>query len=347
MNIDNEQDFAIVVGITNYSKLSRLDGAQEDATKVFEWLIKTDGGAVKPDNAKLILSKHFEEPEKSRDFEAKPVKFHIDQALNEFGLGQKPKVGRRLYFYFAGHGLGPSFDEVVLLMANAAIPYRMNSNIGVKKYREAFRKGAPFKSVIYFLDCCRDFEDRVDGAAPDYSPGLNQAEASGVNDFVVMGAKYGRKTFEPVDPESGKRRGLLTRALLEALDDRKAAYEGRITAPSLKAYLEERVPALAEAHELKQKPDIPDAPSDLVFGPSIAQERVSGRITVSAGRSGELLLFLGNNLVEPVDRRIVTPESPWDVELNRNVVYLVQTRDGEYEYINTRKEQESYDCHFE
>ena len=133
----NSEDFAIVVGINAYPQLTPLRGALQDANMFKNWLISPKGGDLPDTNVKTILS-----PDgfASDPFDASPIKRDIDRALRDFGLGnidlEDPQpIGRRLYFYFSGHGVGPNFDEVAMLMADAG-PNFLNNNVGMRPYQE-------------------------------------------------------------------------------------------------------------------------------------------------------------------------------------------------------------------
>jgi uncharacterized caspase-like protein len=333
MESDN---YAIVVGINHYyhKSVPPLNGAVKDATLFAEWVTSPDGGNVPLKNLELILSTQFKEPE--NDFDASPLKHHVDRAFEKFGVGQKRRVGSRLYFYFAGHGLGPRFDDVALLMANAA-RHRLNCNIGVGSYRSSLREAAPFDHMIFFLDCCRDFTEHAMGQGPAFSQG-RQPRAQIAKDFIVMGASYGQRSFEPPAPVTHEKRGLLTRALLEGLGDKKAIDgRGRITAASLKAYLERRVPELATEAGLRQtqEPEILSTQDDLEFGRTALIPKIHLRITTDREIGGEVILRAGD--FSEIDRRSVA-ETPWEVEVAHPGFYVAEHSLSDREIIiDTRK----------
>ena len=124
----NDQDFAIIIGIDGYPQLPLLNGAHEDAMEFKKWLVSPDGGWL-PDsdsNIQILLSPDGIVANPAKAF---PKKDDIDIALDSFGLGNpnfEGRIGRRLYFYFSGHGVGPNFDDVAILMANASINHLNN-----------------------------------------------------------------------------------------------------------------------------------------------------------------------------------------------------------------------------
>src|SRR4051812_1290048 len=126
-----DDDYAIVVGINAYKYLDPLAGAELDALRFADWLSK--GGQVPAPNVELILSSE----QKGANALAHPIKWIVDQAFQNVVPGKKRR-GRRLYFYFSGHGCMPDVRDTALLMADAAND-TMNLNIGADVYRNAIR----------------------------------------------------------------------------------------------------------------------------------------------------------------------------------------------------------------
>src|SRR5882762_2214822 len=105
----NPDHYAIVIGIDGYSQLRRLRASEKDAKKFASWLKSDDGGGLPIENIYMILSP----PDlPSNPFDARPVAYQIDDALTRIGLTKGGWIGKRLYFYFAGHGFGPNFNDV-------------------------------------------------------------------------------------------------------------------------------------------------------------------------------------------------------------------------------------------
>lgn len=164
-------DFAILVGINTYPHLRCLRGPENDALAFHEWLTSPLGGAVpnKKPNVQLILSSCYAAA--TTPSAAHPWKDDIYSAFNllrDIGNGNGGRTGRRLYMFFAGHGISPEneVDEAALLMANAAkdslshIPGR-----GVAQY---FRASAYFDEVVLFMDCCREAWGSTRVQRPDW-----------------------------------------------------------------------------------------------------------------------------------------------------------------------------------
>jgi hypothetical protein len=332
----NAEDYSIVVGIDTYPQLRVLRSSMRDATLFAEWLQSPDGGDLPKDNVRLLLSK----PTLPADpWDAVPVQRDIDRALRDFGAAERKRIGRRLYFYFAGHGIGPTFDDVGLLMADASME-TLRSNIGLRPYLVYLHDTVLFDEVIFILDCCRDNvrSEQTNGPAFGGAKGTAAAAAgegdapmNPVESFVVLAAEYGAEAFAPTSVAGGERRGVLTQAVLEALKGTAAAdASGRITAFSLREYVLRRVPEIATDERLKQAPRIDRVPSrDIVFRtvPAAQLPRVRVRIMAPAGLGGELIVRQGNGSLE-VDRRkaanAVEATAPWELDLLLNSRYEVE-----------------------
>src|SRR3990172_870831 len=113
----NTEDYAIVIGLNTYPFLNSLKAAESDAESFYQWLTDPNGGALDPNHARLILSRDYPAPDDKTSFNVRPFKNDVDEALVRFGVHERKRVGRRFYFYFAGHGIGMSFDEVALLVS--------------------------------------------------------------------------------------------------------------------------------------------------------------------------------------------------------------------------------------
>jgi hypothetical protein len=348
----NPDDYAIVIGIDTYPLLRPLHSSRRDASLFAEWLQSPTGGGLPPDHVRLIVS-DLAFP--AHPLNATPVQTDIDRVLFDWGAAGRKRIGRRLYFYFAGHGIGTTFRDVGMLMANASLEM-LRSNIGLEPYLEYFHDTVLFDEVIFILDCCRDpvRSEQTRGPAFGGTRGTGAALAPGataapappaaqVESFVVLAAEYGAEAFAPTDPATGERRGVLTQAVLEALKGTAAAdATGRITAASLREYVLRRVPEIGKLPppdppdpKLAQQPRIDRLPNrDLVFRTVTDAElpRVKVRIIAADGLTGDLVVRTGTGSIE-IDRRQATAAiqaaPPWELDLIRNSKYLVEHPDSD------------------
>jgi uncharacterized caspase-like protein len=323
--------YAIAVGIDTYPSLRRLTSSVGDATKFCEWLTDEDGGNIHPDNVRLVPSPKTTPGDR---FDATPIQDGIDRVLRDFGAELGNRIGKRLYFYFAGHGFGPSFDEVGMLMANASMS-SLTKNIGLREYRDYFHETGLFDEVVFILDCCRDSARGKSTNPPGFEAQPAAGKAAHVVDFIVLAAAYGEKAFAPVDQVEGERRGILTTAVLEALrgDLRALDPKGRVTAATLQAFLKERVKALATDEKLKQDPEVPQNPNLVLHQVDLAKVKRLKVHVIAPARltTGELIIREGTN-DEEIARRAVDQAreaQPWEIDLLPITRYVIEHSDSD------------------
>jgi uncharacterized caspase-like protein len=285
-NVRHPTDYAIVIGINRYwgTGVRELSAAEADAERFAAWLADAEGGGLHPDHILLRSSQGVEKP--ANTLLARPHQHEIDAALAEIGVSLRSYIGRRLYFYFAGHGLAPEdadVEDVAMLMANADTN-SLYANIGLGAYLNYLHKTAPFEQLVFILDCCREFTSGAMPSRPIFTDHFNAGEARSVERLVILGAGYGSKAYEP-----DQRRGLLTTALLEALDQ-AGNFNGVVLASELRRYIEQRVPELAQQEHREQKAQVKDLDRNMNLGIARKMPRVKVRIQPPAGNTGTFML---------------------------------------------------------
>lgn len=275
-------DWALVVGITAYPGLSELSGPERDALEFFKWVTssKPEGGGVNPDpdpqdpyagRAKLIISSKCKPPPPySVFFKAEPTIARIGQVFEEMYYlseqkrqsGQGRQIGRRLYLYFAGHGLAPADNnQVALLMANSTVGV-WNNHISGTGWAEWFYKAGCFEDVLLFMDCCRDYR-------PAITPNPVFPEALGGNElqkkrFYAYATEWGKKSWERQMEDDGEVHGVFTRTLMRGLWGAACdRFTGEITASTLRGYLKDNMqfffdPADTLNPNVLKEPRVPD-----------------------------------------------------------------------------------------
>lgn len=331
------QDYAIVIGIryASESGLKALAGTLSDATAFTEWLRSKDGGNVPKENIALILSPEKQPSQQS----ALPLKDQIDDALRQIGIsGSKKPIGRRLYFYFSGHGFGPKPSEICMLMARAT-NRELNANIGLSLYRDLLRTLATFQEVVYIIDCCRNPTPPAQGVnagPPSFTPDV-AVPADLVSDVVVAAAPAGFESFETTELKTRRRRGLLTMALLTVLTSPVGVdQQGQHTAFNLQRNLRDRIKAILANNgisEVNQQAVLniqDDRDTKLVLGkPEI--KPVPVRVVAPDGMKGKLAVLENNvTLIEERDAGAATiAQSPWVVNLCPTKLYSVRHTHGD------------------
>jgi hypothetical protein len=235
--------YAIVIGLSAYPKLgdppgANLKGPENDADAVYGWLTNPAEGGLPAGNVKLVCS---------RDYQASPNGAPGPDALNEVFLWldniaeQKEKengtrsVGRRLYFYVAGHGFSKRFREACLLTGNAQLT-SASANISPTVWLDWLQDAGYFREFVLWMDCCMD---RQVFAVPPPAPllSINTGDISSET-FVGFAAPRPLKTLEkPIAADGGKYHGVFTWNLLQGLRGAAANAFGMVTGTSLRDWL--------------------------------------------------------------------------------------------------------------
>jgi len=248
----NIHDYAVVVGVSHYDGLTMLNGPAKDAEEFKNWLIDTKGGNIPEENCHLVLS--TESP-------LLPIQDHIDQLFKKIFMILKYDDfgGRRLYFYFSGHGLGIEWRDTALVLPPWSDMMR-NYALSSSEYLKAIIESGYFKEVFFFLDCCRNRMIGVRGANPLFGsvkPGEGTPKCVS---YGFSATEFDNKAFEAViQPGNGslldndRTRGLFTVALINGLKG-AAAINGRITTRTLMDYLHLHLPLMALEHKKTQIP---------------------------------------------------------------------------------------------
>jgi hypothetical protein len=315
-------DYAIVIGIDNYPSLPRLTSTRNDIALFTEWLKKpapAGGGITDPARIKIITKP---ESQPSDPFDAEPVQKQVDKALRDFGVMNGHLIGRRLYFYFSGHGIGVEFNDVAMLMANAS-ENLLNSNIGLNSYLSMFHRKVLFEEIVFFVDCCRDRTPRTfKGNSPVFVL-PDDVPAPQIEDFVFLASTHGNKSFA-----IPKTQGFMTQALLEGLNGKAVNQKGAVTSSTLADYIPKRVAELAQDNNVEQKPKVERPPSrDIVF---CRFERTKVQIIADPGMTGDLILRDGKfNEIGRHPAQTAVAATPWEVLLmDTEIPYLIENTDS-------------------
>ncbi len=285
-----DTDFALVVGVDDYPRFRPLRGAVTDARRFHGWLCAPDGGGLRPDNARLLVS--TADP-------PTPLQDQIDDALEHLlaaarGIGG----GRRLYFHFSGHGAmspGSSRDDVALLLAKWS-RVRARLALSSEEYIGTLSALGLFDEVAVFLDCCRATAAQVVGLPPTFS--ASAAPGAIARAFIGYATEAGQSAFEERD--DCRWQGVFTRSLLSILQRTARG----IDAIGLKRGLEREVAMRGQqAHIINGLRD------DSWFGTQGVLPRLEVRF---AGTAGTVVLRNGMNAV--IDQHVIDG-APWVLPL--------------------------------
>jgi Caspase domain len=313
------RDFALVVGIDDYPRYSPLKGAVADATDFNAWLVDDPrGGGLDPAHVRLITSEREPLP-------GRPLQLEIDDQLQGIlDAAQALGGGRRLYFYFGGHGFANKLYDVALCLVAWSESMRSLA-ISSQSYRDVIADYGCFAEIVMLLDCCRTRKVAAQGMPP-YNPRPSPA-GSPVRVFIAYAADHGNASFEATaaGAPAPDVRGHFTRALLAGLWGGAADPGGGVSSTKLKQYLEAETVSIASAAQHQQKPEVLDGlPAGTMFGRALPVLEL--RIEIDAARDGTVVLE-GPGLEEV--RRSDTTPPPWEVDLTGGTHMLHDLKTGE------------------
>lgn len=278
--------YAIVVGIDAYAGFRPLKAARADAALFTEWLLDPNGGGLPEANVYPIRVR----PPGDKPFDARPILQDILEALIAMRVAEYRKIGQRLYFYFAGHGVGPQFNDVAMLFATAH--EGLFTNLGLIETMKFFDEAAVFDEIVMILDCCRAQKAAVPSGLGFNAP--NAENRPHTSQFVLLGAPHRGVAFEAFDDLAGARRGLLTKAVLEGLSGAPQAVntQRQVTSASLAGYVATRVAELAGLAGSEQRVEAPYRPAtDMVFR-TLPAPTATFQLTILRGPQSTALAIL-------------------------------------------------------
>jgi hypothetical protein len=325
---EQANDYAVVIGLNDYPQFGSqgrpLLGAIEDAERFAGWLTDKDtGGGLPGDNCKKILS--VADP-------LGPNKLVIDLALGSvITAARAAGGGRRLYFYFSGHGQAKSPHDVALCLCHWSPLFRYAA-LSAGLYKDMFLKCSPFKEVVILLDCCRIRSIDATGTESEIGCAIPVDDSGSKRFMLGFATEFQNAAMEAqIDPGVGDEgpivRGHFTEALIAALKGGAARPGGGVPAGALKSYLELNVPRIAKDHEHVQNAQvIADFPANAepVFGSALPEANF--RIEFSPARQGEIVLE-GPDL-EVVNRGDAST-GPWSLTLGKGRYRLSEIGSGQ------------------
>jgi len=270
-------DFAILVGISVYADpaLPKLDGPPNDLALIRKWLTDPAGGAIPDDDDHIVvinspdpfpaIADPYETPPRRDVFE------RIFSTLTSKRIAMRQdRLKGRLYLYFSGHGFcSRSMErdfEAALYAANASSDTNYEHMFGTDYARKA--KGrALYKEIVLIMDCCRVSEINRRPIPNGSTDAPDETLAAQAQLLTIYAAPKGGKAQErKIDERDGKVYGLLTHALVKALDEARPTAEGAINSTALREFL-------LQSWEKVCGPDAPPRPEifppgsgDILFG---------------------------------------------------------------------------------
>lgn len=223
-------DYAIVVGINDYAEpRMRLKGALNDATDFVAWLCSPQGGRLKPERVEpftLLSDSSSKTPTSSE------VWMKVAEMIR---LARGGRLGRRLYIFFAGHGVAQDPDDSGFLTVETEPSGDLHPIIPGRGCAHVFGTRAMFEEIVVCMDCCREVDSELPHTMLPFKPSKGNPKAKDVSYNYVFATGFGQLTREVSCGTSV--RGVFSRIILEGLRGEAADGSGCVTGRSLERYL--------------------------------------------------------------------------------------------------------------
>ncbi len=316
------KDYALIVGINKYADggfLEALNGPKNDAQYFVDWLESPAGGNVPDANVTpyFLVSDDLGETPKSGDI------VEIVKKLLAFSQGGEVRIGRRLYIFLAGHGVGPDLDDAGLLTTEATDD--APAYVEGRRYANLFRGRAVFDEIVLIMDCCRDFDAELPDSVFPFKRKVDAGGAHKVKRFYAYATGIGKAAREK--SFGAEVRGIFSHVMIEGLKGGAVDGEGRITGPSLERYVKKQMknflpPGIEQPVDIRCDPD-------LVFVDGLPPATVN--VTVEATvPHGKLAVFYGDGFkpVETIPQSLGGGRFQIQLPIGKTYVFQLLDADG-------------------
>jgi uncharacterized caspase-like protein len=313
--------YALLIGIGNYiperEGPGNLDSPQNDVTALAAWLTHPNGGGVLPHHCIVITSNTADHPDQNI------IDNHLTSLFNQID-NTPERVAERIYFYFSGHGLGLERDTSnTAWCLGAWTELQNNKALASASYRELLKTVRYFREVVFLSDCCRDL------SLTAFPAGFSkyQEEEGKVNEEPVLfegfSCRYRHQSFGTT--KSGIAQGIFTRLLLEGLQGAAVDTRScRVTAESLKRFMDFFLPLRAQQEQVVQSPTI--ALTDTSFDPMVFGEELPAhipfKVSLQFKRKREHLVILYNGEAAEIARFMPAEQTNATLDLSPGLYAL-------------------------
>ncbi len=136
------QKFALVIGVTGYPNFlegERLEFADDDARRFYEFIQTAEGGSFEARNIRLLINE-----EATRDGILQEIKW----------VGKRASGDDRVYVFFAGHGVINMLGEAYFMPYDGAPSDPELRGIRADEFLTQIRNWITAKDVVVFVDAC-------------------------------------------------------------------------------------------------------------------------------------------------------------------------------------------------
>jgi hypothetical protein len=249
-------DYAVVIGITSYPRLSDVPTGAADARAFAKWLSEPEGGALTPGRVGLFVTEDASSGLRARADILAGFEYLVQRAA----INAAHRVGRRLYIFASGRGSSRTLRELALAMPDAGPPDV--KGLDLTRFADFFKASGAFEEVVLFADCAP-----VGAVVTPITPDWTLAPAV---PRIATASFYAsaRRIGENQRPGSANATlGAFTHALLDGLRSEK-----NVGSDTLSRFLRKR---LGELTYGGQEPEFSSDGPRIQFGPGASRATAS------------------------------------------------------------------------
>lgn len=237
--IQKGNTYAIIIGISQYKVVPRLQFAHKDAQAFEDFLLSEAGGKVARANIETFINENA-------------TKNNVADAISV--IARKAKPGDRVYFFFAGHGDMEDLTQVengLLLLYNSPDGNYFGMKDDVLEILDLKRYLSPLSErgveMIFIVDACHS--GNLNGGIKGLEKTASALAASWGKEYKILSCQPNQFSLE--SSEWGGGRGLFSLHLeegMKGLADRNN--DGRVSFSELERYIRDNVETYSEEKQI-------------------------------------------------------------------------------------------------
>lgn len=227
-----ENDYAIVIGINDYTFLSPIVGSINSAHYFMDWLTSPNGGGVPLSQTIILLSSpelNIGEDEIYKAF----IELFRQRGENHLQSG-------KLFLYFSGRCLTNISSDTIQLLLSGASEQFPNRRLDISSYVDRIMQSGFFEEVIVVVDglYTKLANSYPEGIRPMLDLPSKMSNLSNTTKMIFIANEVEVDFYKDYAPTyESSVQGSLTRVLVEGFEGGAADVEGNITAQSLLSFV--------------------------------------------------------------------------------------------------------------
>jgi uncharacterized caspase-like protein len=318
------QRYAVLVGVSNYEKLTKLECGGDDAAAVRDALITAE---FDYNNVYLLADpgQDSKDPEADRHegAQGRPTKEDIDEVLEDLA-NKKLDPDDTILFFFSGHGIRHEGDYLVPRAASTKIIAK--SCLKITDIVKTLRKSGS-RQIVMLLDACRDeLKPKSIGVGLEVQEYISNLKDDKQGVGILFSCLQEAKSY--IVEDEGRYWSAFTKGLVDAIDS-----PDHVTLTHVEGFLASFLQSYNLAHQVPvQKPYLTQNPHSIANLPLFGSPTKA--TAIGAGIGEELLRLEMEEGLEIVDQLIDfvnspewhNDEDPLAVAKQRRILRLTQGR---------------------